>query len=161
MVQLWRRFLSNSYNKQSLIEFLTKDCNFEYRHFFCHIAESWLASCNWWRKQEIFQSQVTVNFPTCPGWDLNPGSGERQLAWQCICRGLVVTMPGSQAWVRRFESPLDPEAGWPGRYINVWCCGGLSMVLLPLKDPQGTIREEKGISSQFRVSIWPKLLKAT
>ena len=27
------------------------------------------------------------------------------------------------------------------------------MVLLQLKDPFGTIREEKGISSRFRVSI--------
>ena len=36
--------------------------------------------------------------------------------------GLVVTMPGSQA-------------GWPSRYINVWHCGGVSMVLLQLKDP--------------------------
>ena len=44
-------------------------------------------------------------------------------------------MPGSQACVRRFESPLDPQAGWPGRYINVRRCGGLSMVLLQLKDP--------------------------
>ena len=26
-------------------------------------------------------------------------------------------------------------AGWPGRYINVWCCGVLSLVLLQLKDP--------------------------
>ena len=33
-----------------------------------------------------------------------------------------------------FESPLDPQADWPGRYINVRC-GGLSMVLLQLKDP--------------------------
>ena len=44
-------------------------------------------------------------------------------------------MPGSQALVRRFESPLDPQAGWPGRYINVRRCGGLSMVRLQLKDP--------------------------
>ena len=50
-------------------------------------------------------------------------------------RGLVVTMPGSQAGVRRFESPLDPQAGLPGRYINVRRCGGLPMVLLQLKDP--------------------------
>ena len=84
--------------QQSLIGFLTKESNFDYRHFFCHIAaESGLASCNWWRKQGNFQSQVTVNFLTCSGWDLNPGSGERQLAWQCLCRGLVVSMPGSQA----------------------------------------------------------------
>ena len=27
------------------------------------------------------------------------------------------------------------EAGWPGRYINVRRCVGLSMVLLQLKDP--------------------------
>ena len=27
------------------------------------------------------------------------------------------------------------KAGWPGRYMNVRCCGGLSMVLLQLKDP--------------------------
>ena len=52
-----------------------------------------------------------------------------------IRRGLVVTMPGSEARVRRFESPLYPQAGWPGRYINVPRCGGLSMVFLQLKDP--------------------------
>ena len=52
-----------------------------------------------------------------------------------IRRGLVVTMPGSQARVRRFESPLDPQVGWPGCYINVRRCGGLSMVILQLKDP--------------------------
>ena len=44
-------------------------------------------------------------------------------------------MPGSQAWVRRFDSPLDPQAGWPGRYINVRRCRGLSMVLMQLTDP--------------------------
>ena len=43
-------------------------------------------------------------------------------------------MLGSQVWVHRFGSPLDPEAGWPGLYINVRHCEGLSMVLLPLKD---------------------------
>ena len=47
-----------------------------------------------------------------------------------IRRGLVVTMPSCQAQVRRFESPLDPQAGWPGRYINVRCCGGLPMAFL-------------------------------
>ena len=52
-----------------------------------------------------------------------------------IRRGLVVMMPGSQAWVRRFESPLDPQAGWPGRYIDVRRFGGLPMVLLQQKDP--------------------------
>ena len=56
-----------------------------------------------------------------------------------ICRGirggLVVTMPGSQVRVRRFESPLDLQAGWPGRFINVRRCWGLSVVLLQLKDP--------------------------
>ena len=49
--------------------------------------------------------------------------------------GLVFMMPGSQAWVRMFKTLLDPQAGWPGCYINVRCCGGLSMVLLQLKDP--------------------------
>ena len=29
---------------------------------------------------------------------------------------------------------LDTYAGWPGRSINEWRCGGLSMVLLQLKD---------------------------
>ena len=52
---------------------------------------------------------------------------------QEICRGLVVTMPDSQAQVRRFNSPLDPHAGKPGHHINVWHCGGLCMVLLQLK----------------------------
>ena len=27
--------------------------------------------------------------------------------------------------------------GWPGRYINVQSCGGLSKVFLQLKDPSG------------------------
>ena len=46
---------------------------------------------------------------------------------------------GYDAWLPSVSSqvrvPLDPQAGWPGRYINVWCCGGLSMVLLQLKGP--------------------------
>ena len=29
---------------------------------------------------------------------------------------------------------IPPLAGWPGRYINLRCCRGLSMVLLQLKD---------------------------
>ena len=109
-VQLWGRFLSNSNNKQNLIEFLTKECNFNYRHFFCHIAaESWLASCNLWRKQENDQSQVTVNFLTCPGWDLNPGSGDRQLplswpsgydAWLPSVSLQVWVSTGSRSWVK-------------------------------------------------------------
>ena len=53
-----------------------------------------------------------------------------------IRRDIVVyTMPGSQARVRRFVSPLDSHAGWPGCYINVRRCGGLPMVLMQLKDP--------------------------
>ena len=69
--------------------------------------------------------------------------------------GLVVTMPGSQARDRGSESALDTQSDWPGHSINVWLvgCGGLSMVLLQLKDPLETTREEKGISSHFRVSI--------
>ena len=49
--------------------------------------------------------------------------------------GIVVTMPGSQACVRRFVSPLNLRAGWPGRFINVRRFGGLCMGLLQLKDP--------------------------
>ena len=33
------------------------------------------------------------------------------------------------------HTPLDPQAGWPGRYKNVRRCGGLPMVFLQLKDP--------------------------
>ena len=40
-----------------------------------------------------------------------------------------------QAYVHKFVSPLDPQAGWPGCYINVRCCGELSMVPLQLRDP--------------------------
>ena len=52
-----------------------------------------------------------------------------------IRSGRMVMMPGSQVRVRMFESPLDPQAGWFGCYIDVRRCGGLSMVLLQLKDP--------------------------
>ena len=44
-------------------------------------------------------------------------------------------MPGSQACVPSFESPLDVQTGWPSCYINVGRCGGMSIVGLPLKDP--------------------------
>ena len=52
-----------------------------------------------------------------------------------IGRGLVLTMLVSQTCSRIFVSPLDPQAGWPGRYINVQHCGGLAMAPLQLKDP--------------------------
>ena len=32
------------------------------------------------------------------------------------------------------RSPLNPQAGWPDRYINVRCCGGLS-IWSSAKDP--------------------------
>ena len=38
------------------------------------------------------------------------------------------------AWVRVSISLPDPVTGWIGRYINVRCCGGLSMVVLQQKD---------------------------
>ena len=48
--------------------------------------------------------------------------------------GLVASMPGSQACVRRFESPLGTQTGWPGREISVRRCRELlSMVLSELK----------------------------
>ena len=39
------------------------------------------------------------------------------------------------AWFRVSISLPDPVTGWIGRYINVRCCGGLSMVFLQQKDP--------------------------
>ena len=59
----------------------------------------------------------------------------------------------SQAWVRRFESPLGLHAGWPGRYINVWRCGRLSMVLLQLTDPLELFVKRREFSSRFWGSI--------
>ena len=53
-----------------------------------------------------------------------------------IRRGLVVLMAGSQLWVHRFDSPLDPQNGlaWSLYRCGVlWC--GPAMVLLHLKDP--------------------------
>ena len=45
-------------------------------------------------------------------------------------------IPGSQARGRTFQSFLDPHYSvWPGRYINVRCCGGLLLAFLQLKDP--------------------------
>ena len=73
--------------------------------------------------------------------------------------------PGPQTWVRRFESPLDPQAGWPVCYIHVRRCGGQSMVLLQLKDPLELFvkRREFLPSSGFlsRRDMTLKLLKAT
>ena len=52
-----------------------------------------------------------------------------------IFNTVIQGLAGSQAWVRRFESLLDSQAGWPGRYMNVRRCGGLPMGLLQHKDP--------------------------
>ena len=58
---------------------------FWFHHLFCCIfARSWLASSKWWRRPEYpvkttAKPQVTGNFVTCPGQDLNSGSGEGQL----------------------------------------------------------------------------------
>ena len=48
---------------------------------------------------------------------------------------------------------LPEIVGWPGRYENALRCGGLSMVLLQLKDPLELFPKEKGTSSRFQVSI--------
>ena len=42
-----------------------------------------------------------------------------------------------------FESPLDPQAGWPGRYINLRRCGGLSLVLMQRKDPLELVKSRE------------------
>ena len=65
---------------------------------------------------------------------------------------------GYDAWLPSVSlevrvSTGSQEACWSGLYINVRRCGGLSIVILQLKGPLGTIREEKGISSRLRVSI--------
>ena len=49
------------------------------------VANSWLASCNWWRKpyypvKTIAFPQLTGSFLTCPKWDSNQGSSQKQLA---------------------------------------------------------------------------------
>ena len=52
-----------------------------------------------------------------------------------IRRGLMFTTPGSDVCVSRFEFRLVLEiAGWPSCFKKVRHCGGLSMVLLKLKD---------------------------
>ena len=50
---------------------------------------------------------------------------------------------GYYAWLPSVIRRLRwiPKRVGPGRYINVRRCGGLSMVLLQLKDPLRTIRE--------------------
>ena len=53
-------------------------------------------------------------------------------------------MPGSQAWASRLEPPLDQQAGWPGHYIKVRRCGGLSMVPLQLKDTLESFMKRRG-----------------
>ena len=60
---------------------------------------------------------------------------------------------GSHARVRRFKSSLGlPNSGLADCYINMWHCDGLSGSSATER-PLGTVCKEKGISSQFRVSI--------
>ena len=58
-----------------------------------------------------------------------------------------------EAWVRRFKTPLDPQVGWPGRYINVRPCGGLPMALLQLKDPFELFLKRREFLPRFQVSV--------
>ena len=76
-------------------------------------------------------------------------------AWTEVGRGLVITMPGSQAWGHRLESTLNPhmQVGLVA-IINVRCCRGLSMVLLKLKDTLELIVKRKGNSSWLLFSIF-------
>ena len=83
------------------------------------------------RQKNVHLKRLSISRPISPV----PNTIENLEFLLGIHRGLVVMMPDSQAWVRRFESPLDPQAGWPGCYINVPHCRGLSMVLLQLKYP--------------------------
>ena len=44
----------------------------------------------------------------------------------------------------------SPQAGWPGHYINVRRCGGLSLALLQLKDPLQLFVESREILSGYQ-----------
>ena len=70
-----------------------------------------------------------------------------------IRRDLVVTTPGSQVWLCWFASPLGPQNS--GLAWLLYKCAALwRTVYGPATErPLGTIRKEKGISNQFRVSI--------
>ena len=52
---------------------------------------------------------------------------------------------------------VPQAASWPGHYINMRHCGGLSMVFLQLKDPLVLFDKEKGISSRFRFPSHPDM----
>ena len=59
--------------------------------------------------------------------------------------GYDALLPGSSLrWV-------PTKAGWPGRYINLRCCGGLSMVLLQLKDPLELFVKRR----EFQIPLFP------
>ena len=67
-------------------------------------------------------------------------------------RGYDAWLPMVSLQVR--VSTGSPHAGWPGRYKNVKCCGGLSMVFLQLKKTLELFVERKGICSRFWISIY-------
>ena len=87
------------------------------------------------------------------------------LSFWGIRHGLVVTMPGSQAWVRRFECPLDPQAGWAWSLYK--CAALLGTVLWSFcnwKTPWNyswRVGNFFPVLGFYLVVIWPKLLKAT
>ena len=75
----------------------------------------------------------------------------------------TVNMPPSSV-SSQVRGLLDPQAGWPGRYINVRRCRGLSMVLLRQKDPLELfvrVGNFLPVPGFYLVAIIPKLLKAT
>ena len=132
----------------------------------------------WWTFLQVFSKwlfhSLFPRFQWCarPLWGtvrhLNTGRHMPNVASRyVICGGLVVTMSCSQAWDRRFGSPLDTFWYLVGQqYLSlklndsakIWkifkgkplyCVYGVSST----KRSLGTIHEEKGFSSRFRISI--------
>ena len=71
---------------------------------------------------------------------------------------MTVTYSRSDAWLPSVRSHLQIsagslQAGWPGRYIDVWRCEGLLMVLLQLKDPLELLVKGDGIGFLSRCDM--------
>ena len=103
------------------------------------------------KKEFIFNSKTMWKWDSC--WIL----------MKYFCKWcLVGRIPGNLLWplwclapkhvVARSNLPWIPKPGWPGRYINVWHCGRLTMVLLQLKVPlkQFVKRKEFLSGSRFQ-----------
>ena len=107
-------------------------------------------------KNQVFSNERIHGVPQRHSTCLKPPIGIQLRVkyfskYRIKCKGIFLCVRPCVFYL--YYLPLDPQAGWPGRYINVRRCGGLPMVLLQQKYPLELFVKSREFLPRFRVSI--------